>query len=116
MSLPAAVLKAVNLCGDADSVGSVTAQIAGALYGARSIPKDWLAALNQWDDGEKICDIPSHFRGCLALTKGTIAGRALRLYRRELLPGSTCEHAPIRPLPLDFKFTHARGCICAPRK
>ena len=36
-----AVLLAVNLGEDADTVGSVTGQIAGALYGLNAIPVDW---------------------------------------------------------------------------
>ena len=47
-----AILKAVNLCGDADSVGSVVGQIAGAFYELDSIPEDWIKAINQWDDNE----------------------------------------------------------------
>ena len=40
-----AVLKAVNLGDDADTVGAVTGQIAGARYGIDSIPKDWMFEL-----------------------------------------------------------------------
>jgi ADP-ribosylglycohydrolase len=47
-----AILKAVNLCGDADSVGSVTGQIAGAAYGFSAFPKDWITTVNQWDNYE----------------------------------------------------------------
>ena len=35
-----AVLTAVNLGGDADTVGAITGQIAGALYGVKCIPED----------------------------------------------------------------------------
>jgi ADP-ribosyl-[dinitrogen reductase] hydrolase len=44
-----AVLLAVNLGDDADSVGAVTGQLAGALYGAANIPPEWLAKL-VWRD------------------------------------------------------------------
>ena len=44
-----AVLTAVNLGEDADSVGAVAGQLAGALYGASAIPADWLAKL-AWRD------------------------------------------------------------------
>ena len=47
-----AILKGVNLCGDADSVGSVIGQIAGAFYGLDSIPEDWIKTLNKWDNKE----------------------------------------------------------------
>eukprot|EP00047_Mylnosiga_fluctuans_P015006 m.42717 g.42717 ORF g.42717 m.42717 type:complete len:472 (-) comp5739_c0_seq1:3692-5107(-) len=92
-SFTEAVLKAVNLCGDADSVGAVTGQLAGALYGAGCIPADWLAAIEQWDNG-------------------TIAARALRLYRKELLSGTTCRHTPFAPPPA--LVHHARMCTCRP--
>ena len=47
-----AILEGVNLCGDADSVGSVIGQIAGAFYGLDSIPKDWIKTINKWDNNE----------------------------------------------------------------
>jgi len=40
-----ALLKAVNLGDDADTVGAVTGQIAGALYGVSTIPNEWLSVL-----------------------------------------------------------------------
>jgi ADP-ribosyl-[dinitrogen reductase] hydrolase len=40
-----AILKAVNLADDADSVGAVTGQIAGAIWGASTIPERWLTEL-----------------------------------------------------------------------
>jgi ADP-ribosylglycohydrolase len=43
-----AVLKAVNLGGDADALGAVTGQLAGAVYGYRSLPSDWLAKVRRW--------------------------------------------------------------------
>jgi len=49
-----ALLKAVNLGDDADSVGAVTGQLAGAKYGVDSIPEDWLDKLV---DSEKIISI-----------------------------------------------------------
>ena len=36
-----ALLAAVNLGGDTDTIGAVTGQLAGALYGAASIPARW---------------------------------------------------------------------------
>lgn len=44
-----AVLLAVNLGGDADTVGAVTGQLAGARYGQRGIPKKWMKRL-AWSD------------------------------------------------------------------
>lgn len=40
-----AVLLAANLGGDADTTAAITGQLAGALYGAGGIKKDWLAKL-----------------------------------------------------------------------
>lgn len=51
-SFDEAVVKSINLLGDADSHGSITGQLAGALYGYSSIHRqftDWLA---RWDDYE----------------------------------------------------------------
>ena len=47
-----AILKGVNLCGDADSVGSIIGQIAGAFYGMDSIPEEWIKTVNNWDNNE----------------------------------------------------------------
>jgi len=44
-----AVVLAVNLGHDADTVGAVTGQLAGAIHGASSIPQRWLATL-AWRD------------------------------------------------------------------
>jgi ADP-ribosylglycohydrolase len=51
-SFEKAILEGVNLCGDADSVGSVIGQIAGAFYGLDSIPKEWIKTINKWDNSE----------------------------------------------------------------
>lgn len=40
-----ALVLAVNLGDDADTVGAVTGQLAGALYGAAAIPPRWLGPL-----------------------------------------------------------------------
>lgn len=44
-----AVLKAVNLGHDTDTVGAVTGQLAGAYYGFNSIPEKWLNKLARLD-------------------------------------------------------------------
>lgn len=44
-SFAAALLKAVNLGDDADSVGAVAGQLAGARYGLSGIPRNWLDVL-----------------------------------------------------------------------
>jgi ADP-ribosyl-[dinitrogen reductase] hydrolase len=48
-SFEAAVVLAVNLGDDADTVGAVTGQLAGALHGLSGIPDRWLAPL-AWRD------------------------------------------------------------------
>ncbi|WP_207974695.1 ADP-ribosylglycohydrolase family protein [Parafrankia sp. BMG5.11] len=40
-----AVLLAANLGGDADTTAAITGQLAGALYGLRGIPEEWLSRL-----------------------------------------------------------------------
>lgn len=42
-----AILTAVNLGDDADTVGAITGQIAGAYYGLQGIPKNWTKNLQQ---------------------------------------------------------------------
>jgi ADP-ribosyl-[dinitrogen reductase] hydrolase len=48
-SFSEAVLKAVNLGNDADTIGAVTGQIAGAIFGYGAIPAAWRARL-AWHD------------------------------------------------------------------
>jgi len=42
-----AILKAVNLGNDADTIGAITGQIAGAYYGLDSIPKELIEGLTK---------------------------------------------------------------------
>ncbi len=44
-SFEEALVLAVNLGGDSDTVGAVTGQLAGAVYGASFIPREWLHPL-----------------------------------------------------------------------
>jgi len=44
-SFKEAVLKAVNLGDDADTVGAITGQLAGAYYGLNNIPDKWVSGL-----------------------------------------------------------------------
>lgn len=46
-SFEEALVAAVNLGGDADSIGAVCGQLAGAKYGAGAIPERWLAAIKE---------------------------------------------------------------------
>lgn len=49
-----AILKAINLGGDTDTIGAVTGGLAGLLYGHQNIPKDWLTQLARKDDIEDL--------------------------------------------------------------
>jgi len=51
-SFDEAVTRSVNLLGDADSHGSITGQLAGALYGYQAISPKFIDWLTQWDDYE----------------------------------------------------------------
>ena len=55
-SFEAALLKAVNLGYDTDTVGAVTGGLAGLYYGYGAIPRDWLAALQRREWIEGLCD------------------------------------------------------------
>jgi ADP-ribosyl-[dinitrogen reductase] hydrolase len=45
-SFEGALVYAVNLGGDADTIGAITGGLAGALYGAEAIPRRWLDKLD----------------------------------------------------------------------
>jgi ADP-ribosyl-[dinitrogen reductase] hydrolase len=53
-----ALIEAVNLGGDADTIGAVCGQIAGAYYGYSAIPERWLAAIK---DREKLNKLINEF-------------------------------------------------------
>ncbi len=44
-----AVLQAINLGNDTDTIGALTGGLAGIMYGSESIPKEWLDSLAQKD-------------------------------------------------------------------
>lgn len=50
-----AVLKAVNLGGDADTVGALTGGLAGLFYGYESIPEEWINAIPKIDYVKDMC-------------------------------------------------------------
>ena len=56
-SFEQALLKAVNLGDDTDTVGAVTGGLAGLYYGYHRIPADWLAAIKRREWIEGMCDI-----------------------------------------------------------
>ena len=49
-----AVLKAVNLGDDTDTIGAVTEGLAGLYYGYNAIPAEWIQALQKLDWIEKL--------------------------------------------------------------
>jgi ADP-ribosylglycohydrolase len=51
-----AVLKAINLGGDTDTTACVTGGLAGIIYGAHSIPEEWLQQLAKKDDIENLIE------------------------------------------------------------
>ena len=51
-----AVLKAVNLGDDTDTVGAITGGLAGIIYGYATIPSEWLEVLAKKDDIIKLAD------------------------------------------------------------
>ena len=53
-SFEEAVVRAVNMGGDADTAGAVTGALAGACWGIRAIPGRWLGALR---DGPALLDL-----------------------------------------------------------
>jgi ADP-ribosylglycohydrolase len=54
-----AVLTAVNLGHDTDTLGAITGGLAGILYGLETIPKDWFDKLVKRDKIEELCDLYS---------------------------------------------------------
>ena len=52
-----ALLKAVNLGDDTDTVGAIAGGLAGLYYGYDKIPADWLAAIKHRDWIEELCDM-----------------------------------------------------------
>ena len=51
-----ALVAAVNLGGDADTIGAVCGQIAGSFYGFSAIPKEWYTKVKDWKKVEKFID------------------------------------------------------------
>merc|ERR1712203_988033 len=50
-----AIERAVNFLGDADTVGAITGQLAGAFYGYDQIDERYLSPVQQWDHNEIAC-------------------------------------------------------------
>jgi len=50
-----AIERAVNFLGDADTVGAIAGQIAGAFYGMQAIDQRYVVPIQQWDHQEIAC-------------------------------------------------------------
>ena len=55
-SFDGALLKAVNLGDDTDTVGAIAGGLAGLYYGYDAIPEDWLAAIQRREWIEGLCE------------------------------------------------------------
>ena len=51
-----ALLKAVNLGDDSDTVGAIAGGLAGLYYGYEAIPTSWIEAIQRKEWIEKLCD------------------------------------------------------------
>ena len=56
------MIAAVNLGGDADSIGAVYGQIAGAFYGFEAIPERWLNAVKDYNKINKLIESLIHLK------------------------------------------------------
>jgi ADP-ribosylglycohydrolase len=89
-SFEAAVLRAADLCGDADTVAAVTGQLAGAIYGMNAIPTDWQSAVERWDESDIKCRAVLLFEAgltfpakeCTEAEAGTAGKRGTRRRKR----------------------------------
>ena len=55
-SFKEAILNAVNLGNDTDTIGAITGSIAGIIYGYESIPNEWLESLAKREYLENLCN------------------------------------------------------------
>lgn len=55
-TLEGAILSAINLGGDADTVGACCGALAGAYWGIEAIPKRWCADLERYDELVRLAD------------------------------------------------------------
>ena len=51
-----ALVAAVNLGGDSDSIGAVCGQIAGSYYGYSAIPRKWVESVKDWQKVDALID------------------------------------------------------------
>ena len=58
-SFDQALLKAVNLGDETDTVGAIAGGLAGLFYGYDAIPEDWFSAIKRKEWIEEMCNIQS---------------------------------------------------------
>ena len=51
-----AIVTAVNRGGDADTIGAIAGAVAGARFGASSLPDRWLDAIDETDELARLAD------------------------------------------------------------
>ena len=51
-----ALVAAVNLGGDADTIGAVCGQVAGSYYGYSAIPRRWVEKVKDWEKVDALID------------------------------------------------------------
>jgi ADP-ribosyl-[dinitrogen reductase] hydrolase len=51
-----ALVAAVNLGGDSDTIGAVCGQLSGAYYGYSAIPTEWITAVKEWKRADALID------------------------------------------------------------
>ena len=51
-----AVVTAINMGDDTDTVGAITGSIAGTIYGEKSIPQRWVSKLKKYNYLKELCD------------------------------------------------------------
>lgn len=75
-SFEEAVVEAVNLGGDTDTIGATTGQIAGAIFGASAIPARWVASLRAADRIAALASALHHAADAAAGSTGPLVASA----------------------------------------
>jgi len=83
------LLDAVNLGEDADTVGAIYGQIAGAFYGYENIPKDWREAVSLEPVIKALADRLCHPNGTEEEERYQVLMKALRFLEENLSPKRT---------------------------
>jgi ADP-ribosyl-[dinitrogen reductase] hydrolase len=90
-SAEAAIIDAVNLAGEADTIAAVTGGIVGAYYGLRALPDRWLEVVEGSQDLNSCGSDLADLRHRLVYEKPRIPGFEIR----QALPGILCGRNPL---------------------